>query len=107
MLTVTDVVNNYYPKFSAPEYEIILPVPFPEALIIPPEFFKNEIKHISATDMDISNTEISFGISPAEDFEPVNIKVEDTLRKTYGFELKTKQNISYLDRREYIITAYV
>lgn len=92
---------------SAPEYEIDLPVPFPGNLIIPPEFFLSDVKHISAKDIDITNTEITFEISPVGDFEPANVKFEDTLQKTYGFELKTLQFIEYVEDKEYTITAKV
>lgn len=90
------VVNNFEPKFSATNYNIMVPLPLSAGIDLScvTEY------DITAIDYDLYHNEIQFSILGADFFGVESIEVPNGAKKRYKANFFTTQQIKYLDNDE-------
>ncbi|KAK5645622.1 hypothetical protein RI129_004086 [Pyrocoelia pectoralis] len=94
-------LNTYEPHFRKDSYSYTVPMP------LPPNFDMSCLfgEHIEACDNDITNTALSFTISPPEDFSLDWQTTTDGTKKCHRAVIKTLQSLSLSGPKDYILSA--
>ncbi|XP_031346598.1 uncharacterized protein LOC116173337 isoform X11 [Photinus pyralis] len=94
-------LNTYTPEFQQSSYSYRLPMPLPANFDMSCLF---DVP-IVVCDQDITNTQVTFAITPSEDFSIIWQGATDTSNKCHRAVVKTAKPLSLTELKDYVLSA--